>query len=258
MEHLPGGPPEDSEAAREAAKHINLYAFTLLGLFFLALFHVGTFRRGLLWACLKTWHGLALALPRPAHRVFASSLGGPHRAKQALAVLLSIPHQTLVLGRSLYAWIALFRTDLRYRSPPGVSTFVAISLLLNSRWLGLCRRSGHGQPGAHLAAYPCRSPARPGALGDLSFPPFAGRNGAGHLYAWTNGCAFVPVTAVCHCTPTRPRSDLVLSSLTFFVLIFNLFVEPTFNPIKHFPDRDGDGQAPVADLSGIVVTYPLP
>src|SRR5579884_525102 len=50
MEHLYGGPPEHSAAAREAAKQINPYAFTLLGLFFLALFHIGPFRRTLLWA----------------------------------------------------------------------------------------------------------------------------------------------------------------------------------------------------------------
>ena len=78
--------PEDSEARRsKAARQINPYAFTLLGLFFLALFHVPPFRRALVWAIVKSWHGLRWLFWRSARLVSAFALGGALLAKQAVA-----------------------------------------------------------------------------------------------------------------------------------------------------------------------------
>src|SRR6185437_8496499 len=133
---LPGGSEEQTEAAKVAARQINPYAFLLLGLFFLALFHIGPFRRGLGFALLKLWSGLrGLFWDLPAWLL---------RVPWVVRILQSGPY--LFFYQFIFKplpWAALCVLGLLYLSVDwsvslgvGLGVFALTSLLLNSR-LGL-------------------------------------------------------------------------------------------------------------------------
>ncbi|HEY7426462.1 MAG TPA: hypothetical protein VH682_19670, partial [Gemmataceae bacterium] len=133
---IAGGPPEGSEAAKEAAKHVNPYAFMLLGLFFLALFHVGPFRRGLVYAGAKLW--------RAMHWLFGDLPAWLLRSPWVVRLLQSEPW--LFFYQFLFKplpWAVLCTLGLSYLGMDlpralgtGAGVFVAAGFLLNSR-LGL-------------------------------------------------------------------------------------------------------------------------
>ncbi len=234
LEHLPGGPSEDGEAVREAAKHIDLYAFTFLGFFFLALFHVRPFRRGLLWVCLKTWHGLRwLFHDLPAWFLHLSWVVYILQSKPWLYFF-----QFLIKP---LPWAVLCTLGLHYSggSPSvslvtGAGTFVIGSLLLNSRW------------GAYAEEVATDNMMRTWQLIHADLLPGLVRwiiyfyrrlqeELERLIYTVDEWLRFRPGDS--HLSLfVKPVLGLIWFVVTYlFRLIFNLFVEPTFNPIKHFP-----------------------
>jgi hypothetical protein len=234
LEHLPGGPSEDSEAAREAAKHLNLYAFALLGLFFLALFHVGPFRRGLLWACIKAWHSLRwLFHDLPAWFMRLPWMVHILQSKPWLFfyqfVLKPLPWAVLcTLGLHYYG-----RNDI-VSLAAGAGTFVIGSLLLNSRW------------GAYVEEAATDSMMRTWQLIHADLVPGLVRwiiylyrrlqeEVERLIYTVDEWLRFRPGDSRLSLV-AKPILGLFWFGITYlFRVIFNLFVEPTFNPIKHFP-----------------------
>jgi hypothetical protein len=234
VEHLPGGSSQDSEAAREAAKHLNFYAFTLLGLFFVALFHVGPFRRGLFWACLKTWHGLSwLFHDLPAWFLRLPWVVDILQSKPWLFfyqfLLKPLPGAALcTLGLHYFG-----RNDI-VSLAAGAGTLVIGSLLLNSRW------------GAYVEEAATDSMMRTWQLIHADLVPGLVR-WVIYLYRRLQEEVERLIYSVDEWLRFRPgdnRLSLLVKpvlGLIWFVItylfraIFNLFVEPTFNPIKHFP-----------------------
>ncbi|HEY7327851.1 MAG TPA: hypothetical protein VH592_09440 [Gemmataceae bacterium] len=234
VEHLPGGPAEDSEEVREAAKHLNLYGLALLSLFFLALFHVGPFRRGLLWTCLKTWHGLRWCF----YELPAWILGLPWVAR----ILQSKPWLFFyqVLLKPL-PWAALCTLLVHYsgQTPSvslaaGAGIFLLGSLFLNSRW------------GAYVEEVATDNAMRSWQLIHADLLPGLVRwvlylyrrlqeEVERLIYTVDEWLRFRPGDSRLSLI-TKPVLGLIWFCITYlFRVIFNLFVEPTFNPIKHFP-----------------------
>jgi hypothetical protein len=233
-EHIHGAPPEGSEAAREAAKHIDPSAFTLLGLFFLALFHVAPFRRMLLWACVKTWRGLRWCL----HDLPAWVL----RLPWVVRILQSRPW--LFFYQFVFKplpWAVLCVLGLRYFGvglsisfSTGIGVFAASSLLLNSRW------------GIYLEETAADSLMRTWQLihadlvpGLLRWVIYLYRRLQEEverlIYTVDEWLRFRPGDSRLSLV-AKPILGLIWFCVTYlFRVIFNLFVEPTFNPIKHFP-----------------------
>jgi hypothetical protein len=230
MEYLPGGPSEKSEAA----KHIDWPAFTLLGLFFLALFHVGPFRRGLLRASLKTWQSL--------RRCFRDLPAWFLRLPWMVRLLQSRPWLFFFqFVLKPLPWAVLCTLGLRYFGwnvslslAAGAATFVAGSLLLNSRW------------GAYVEEMAADNAMRTWQLIHVDLIPGLVR-WVIYLYRrlheelerliytvdewlrFRHGDSRLSLLA-------KPVLGLFWFGIAYlFRVIFNLFVEPTFNPIKHFP-----------------------
>jgi hypothetical protein len=233
-ERIYGAPIEDSPAASEAAKHLDPYAFTLLGLFFLALFHVAAFRRALFWACVKTWHGLRWCiLDLPAWFV---------RLPWVVRLVQSRPW--LVFYQMVFKplpWAILCALGLLYVgvSPSvsfsaGIVAFTASSLLLNSRW------------GIYLEEMASDSLMRTWQLIHADLVPGLVR-WVIYLYRRLQEEVDRLIYTVDEWLRFRPgdsRLSLIAKPIFglgwfcftyLFRVIFNLFVEPTFNPIKHFP-----------------------
>ncbi|HZV04777.1 MAG TPA: hypothetical protein VE999_06815 [Gemmataceae bacterium] len=234
VEHLPGGPKEGSEAAREAAKHINPYAFTLLGLFFLALFHIGPFRRALLWASVKIWHGLRCCF----HDLPAWFL----RLPWVVRILQSEPW--LFFYQFVFKplpWAALGALGANYFGgnnsvslAVGAAFFVAGVLVLNSRW------------GTYLEETAADNLMRTWQLIHADLVPGLVRwviylyrrlqeEVERLIYTVDEWLRFRPGDSQLSLV-AKPVLGLIWFGVTYiFRVIFNLFVEPTFNPIKHFP-----------------------
>jgi len=234
MEHLYGGPPEHSAAAREAAKQINPYAFTLLGLFFLALFHIGPFRRTLLWASMKAWHGLRWCLhDLPAWFVRLPWLVHLLQSRPWLFlfqfVLKPLPWAVLcTLLLRYFGW------NLTTSLAAGAVTFAAGSLLLNSRW------------GTYVEEVTVDHLMRTWQLVQADLVPGLVRwviylyrrlqeEVERLIYTVDEWLRFRPGDSRLSLL-AKPILGLIWFGITYlFRVIFNLFVEPTFNPIKHFP-----------------------
>ena len=233
-ERFEGGPPEGSEEAVEAAKHINPYAFFGLGLFFLVLFHVPPFRRALLYACVKLWHALyglfhdlpAWLLRRPwVVRVLQS---GPWLFFYQF-IFKPLPWAVLCM-LSLHA-LGMTPAD---SACVGVGVFVAASFLLNSRW------------GLYIEEMWTDSLVRSWQLIAADLVPGLVRwviylfrrlqeEVERLLYTVDEWFRFRPGDNRLSLF-VKPVLGLVWFIFTYvFRMIFNLFVEPTFNPIKHFP-----------------------
>jgi hypothetical protein len=227
-------PPEGSEEAAKAAGHIDPYAFLGLGLFFLALFHVAPFRRGLLYACVKLWIGLrVLFRDLPAWFV---------RLPWVVRILQSDPwlfaYQFLLKPLPWALLCALGLVYLGIGLPislgVGAAVFAVVSLLLNSR-LGL-----------YIEEVWTDSLVRTWQLIRLDLVPglvrwviFLFRRLQEEverlIYTVDEWLRFRPGDSRLSLY-IKPALGLIWFCLTYvFRVIFNLFVEPTFNPIKHFP-----------------------
>jgi hypothetical protein len=231
---LYGGPPEGSEEAREAAKHINPYGFTLLGLFFLALFHIGPFRRALLWACVKTWHGLRwLFHDLPAWFV---------RLPWVVRILQSEPwlffYQFFFKPLPWAVLCALLLYDLGgnlYASlAAGVGILAAGSLLLNSRWGALLEEAAADS--LMRTWQLIHADLLPGLVRWVIYLYRRLQEEIERLiYTVDEWLRFRPGDSRLSLY-IKPVLGLIWFCITYvFRVIFNLFVEPTFNPIKHFP-----------------------
>ncbi|HTU22019.1 MAG TPA: hypothetical protein VMG10_28530, partial [Gemmataceae bacterium] len=230
VELLHGAPPEGSEAAR----HIDPYAFTLLGLFFLTLFHIGPFRRGLLWAAVKTWHGLRW--------LFADLPAWFLRLPWVVRILQSRPwlfcYQFLFkpLPWAVLCTVGLYSLGLglSLSLAVGAGVFVISSLLLNSR-LGL-----------YVEEAATDSLVRTWQLIHADLVPGLVRwviylfrrlqeEVERLIYTVDEWLRFRPGDSRLSLI-VKPILGLFWFCFTYlFRVIFNLFVEPTFNPIKHFP-----------------------
>jgi hypothetical protein len=225
LEHIPGGTPES---------RINPYAFTLLGLFFLALFHVAPFRRVLLGAILKTWHILRwfgrdlpawiLRLPWVVHIL---------QSEPWLFFFQFVlkPLPWAVLGTLL---LRSFGYSLPVSLGAGAGIFWAGSLLLNSRW------------GAYVEEAATDYLMRTWQLIHADLVPGLVRwviylyrrlqeEVERLIYTVDEWLRFRPGDSRLSLI-AKPVLGLIWFTVTYlFRVIFNLFVEPTFNPIKHFP-----------------------
>jgi hypothetical protein len=231
---MPGGGEEATEAAKEAARQINPYAFLLLGLFFLALFHIAPFRRGLGFALLKLWSGLrGLFWDLPAWLL---------RLPWMVRILQSGPY--LFFYQFIFKplpWAALGVFGLHYLGADwpisiagGASVFVLVSLLLNSRlglvleevWTDSLVRSWHL----------IRTDIVPGLVRWVIYLFRRLQEEVERLiYTVDEWLRFRPGDSQLSLY-VKPVLGLVWFGCTYvFRVIFNLFVEPTINPIKHFP-----------------------
>ncbi|MHB1422188.1 MAG: hypothetical protein ACYC3I_03110 [Gemmataceae bacterium] len=233
-EHIPGAPPQGSEAAIKAAKHIDPFAFALLGVFFLALFHVAPFRRGLLWACVKTWHGLSgyfhdlpawfLRLPWVA-RVLQS---GPWLFFFQF-ILKPLPWAVLcTLG------LHYFGFDLSISLAAGTAVFAIGSVLLNSRWGALVEETAADNLMRTWKLI--HADLLPGLVRWVIYLYRRLQEEMERLiYTVDEWLRFRPGDSRLSLY-AKPILGLAWFCATYlFRLIFNLFVEPTVNPIKHFP-----------------------
>jgi hypothetical protein len=234
VEHLPGGPKEGSEAAREAAKHINPYAFTLLGLFFLALFHIGPFRRALLWASVKTWHGLRWCF----HDLPAWLL----RLPWVVRILQSEPW--LFFYQFVFKplpWAVLgalgasyFGGNISASLAAGAAFFAAGSLVVNSRWGTLIEETAADN--LMRTWQLIHADLVPGLVRWVIYLYRRLQEEVERLiYTVDEWLRFRPGDSQLSLI-AKPVLGLIWFGVTYiFRVIFNLFVEPTFNPIKHFP-----------------------
>ncbi|MGH7225354.1 MAG: hypothetical protein ACRELF_19200, partial [Gemmataceae bacterium] len=233
-EHLLGASSEGNEAEREAAKHIDPYAFTLLGLFFLALFHVAPFRRALLWVAVKSWHGL--------HWMFAD----------LPAWFLSLPWVARILQSSPWLfcyqflfkplpWAVLCTFGLSYLGldrllalAVGAGVFAMSSLLLNSR-LGVYVEEAATDSLVRTWQL-LHADLVPGLVRWLIYLFRRFQEEVERLiYTVDEWLRFRPGDNRLSLI-AKPVLGLIWFCFTYlFRVIFNLFVEPTFNPIKHFP-----------------------
>jgi hypothetical protein len=234
LELFAGAPPEGSEEAVEAAKHLNPYAFTLLGLFFLALFHIAPFRRGLGFALVKLWGGLrALFVELPA---WFFRLSWVRRVLQSewYLFLYQFVFKPLL-------WSALCTLGLLYGGASllialavGLGVFAAASILFNSRF-GLYLEEV-GTDSLVRTWHLFRSDIVPGLVRWVIYLFRRLQEEIERvIYTVDEWLRFRPGDSRLSLY-VKPVLGLIWFCFTYvFRLIFNLFVEPTFNPIKHFP-----------------------
>jgi hypothetical protein len=220
-----------------AAKHahgVNLYVWLGLGVFLLLLFHVPAFRRGV-WADLKlAWKGttnVLVELPRAFLR-----LEWVQRVLQSRAYILVVQVVIKPLPWAALAWACLHLAD----APPGASLGVAVTVfvlaggLLNSRWgLVLEEATTDWLVRTWLLIH---SDLIPGLVRWILYffrrlvdvidrflytvdEWLRFRRGDNRLLLFI-----------------KPVLGLIWFLFAYTVrIVINLFVEPTFNPIKHFP-----------------------
>jgi hypothetical protein len=229
-----GAPPEGSEAAIKAAKHINPYAFALLGMFFLALFHAAPFRRFLLRATVKTWHGLRwLSADLPAWLLQRPWVARVLQSEPWLFcyqfVLKPLPWAglcTLLLHHYGYS--------LSASCGVGAAVFALASLLFNSS-LGLAIEE-IGADSLMRTWQLVHADLVPGLVRWLIYLYRRLQEEVERLiYTVDEWLRFRPGDSRLSLY-LKPLLGLLWFAVTYvFRVIFNLFVEPTFNPIKHFP-----------------------
>jgi hypothetical protein len=233
-ERIVGGPPEGSEAAKEAAKHINPYAFTLLGLFFLALFHVAPFRRGLLHVCVKLWRTLCWLFGDLPARLLRS----PWMVRLLQSRTWLFCYQFLLKP---LPWAVLSALGLIYLGVArpislsmGVAVFAAAAFLLNSR---LGRYVEEAWTDRLVRTWQLiHSDIVPGLVRWVIYLFRRLQEEVERIiYTADEWLRFRPGDSRLSLV-VKPALGLFWFCFTYiFRLIFNLFVEPTINPIKHFP-----------------------
>jgi hypothetical protein len=234
LELFEGGPPEGSEEAVEAAKHINPYAFTLIGLFFLALFHIAAFRRGLGFALLNLWKGLRiLFFELPAWFLRLSWVRHILQSEWYL-FLYQFVFKPL-LWSSLCALGLLYGgSSLPFALAAGLGVFAVASVLFNSR-LGLYIEEV-GTDSMVRTWQLLRSDIVPGLIRWVIYLFRRLQEETERIiYTVDEWLRFRPGDSRLSLY-IKPVLGLIWFCFTYvFRVIFNLFVEPTFNPIKHFP-----------------------
>ncbi len=234
LEKVQGAPPEGSEEAAEAAKHINPYAFTLLGLFFLALFHIGPFRRGLAFLSVKLWSGVrGLLWDLPAWLVQQPWM---RRLLQSEPYLFFYQFIFKPLPCAALCVLLLARRGaaLPLALSVGTAVFAAATVLLNSR-LGMYLEEV-GTDSLVRTWQLIHSDIVPGLVRWVIFLFRRLQEEVERLiYTVDEWLRFRPGDNWLSLW-MKPVLGLVWFCFTYvFRAIFNLFVEPTFNPIKHFP-----------------------
>jgi hypothetical protein len=212
----------------------SLTAVGLLGLFFLALFHVGPFRRGLAAVVTAVWHGVRGVF----YDLPAAVLGLPlvRRVLQSRAYLL---FYQLVFKPLLWAVLAAGLALLAHAPPAvalltGAGVFLAAAGLINSR-LGL-----------HLEEICTDSLVRTWQLIHVDIVP-----GLVRLVIFLFKRLVEDVERLLYTVDewlwfragdsrlslyVKPVLGLVWFVSTYLIrVLVNLFIEPTVNPIKHFP-----------------------
>jgi hypothetical protein len=230
LEHLPGVPHE----VNEAAKHLNFYALTLLSLFFLALFHVRPFRRALLWTCLKAWHGLRWC--------FCELPAWILRLPWIVGILQSKPwlfFYQFLLKPLPWAVLCALAVHNSGQAPSvslaaGAAIFVCGSLLLNSRWAAYVEEVASDN--AMRTWQLIHADLVPGLVRWVIYLYRRLQEEVERLiYTVDEWLRFRPGDSRLSLF-IKPILGLIWFCFTYlFRVIFNLFVEPTFNPIKHFP-----------------------
>jgi hypothetical protein len=226
--------PVAEAPAHPAGHHVNLYAFVLLGLFFFALLHVPAFRRGVAWALRKLWAGLrGLFYDLPARLL---------RLPWVIALLQSTPFQ--VFYRFIlkpFLWAAAFALAVWLaRGGPfaslctGAAVFVLAALLLNSR-LGMHLEEAWTDRLVRTWRL-VRGDIVPGLIRLTLFLFRRLQEDVERvIYTVDEWLRFRPGDSYLSLF-VKPVLGLMWFAFTYgFRLIFNLFIEPTFNPIKHFP-----------------------
>jgi hypothetical protein len=213
---------------------VNRYSVLTLGLFLLALMHVGWFRRGVLTWLGRVWHGLrivcyelpAALLRLPAVRRFLQS-----RPYQLLYQFVLMP---LVWGAPVALVCRLLGLGMEGSLIAGAAVFAVAALLYNSR-LGL-----------YVEEVLTDSLVRTWQLFSRDLVP-----GLFRLVMFVFKRLLEDVERLLYAVDELLRFrtgdsrwslvwkaalGLVWFAVTYLVRFFiNLFVEPTFNPIKHFP-----------------------
>lgn len=225
---------EDPEATAAAAGHVNPYAFLGLGLFFLVLFHVAPFRRALLSLAVKAWHGLRwLCVEVPAWLLRRPWLVRLLQSRPWLAfyqfVLKPLPWAVLCA-------LGLFRLGLdpTLSVSAGAGIFLAACFLLNSR-LGLYVEE-IGTDSLVRSWQLLRADIVPGLVRWVIYVFRRLQEEVERLiYTVDEWLRFRPGDSRVSLY-LKPILGLAWFCFTYlFRVLFNLFVEPTFNPIKHFP-----------------------
>jgi hypothetical protein len=246
LDDLEGDPDEDVPPAAppavptpvpkggEGLSLVNPYSVAALGLFLFALMHVGWFRRGVVRALVEMWHA--------AWVVFYDWPAAFMRLPWVRRVLQSRPYlffYQFVLKPLFWATLAALMCGL-YGVGSAVTlftvaaVFVAAGALLNSR-LGLYLEEVC--TARMVRTYELfRRDLIPGLfrlvmfvfkrlLGDVERVLYA----VDELLRFRTGDNRFALV-------WKPALGLVWFCLTYVIrLVINLFVEPTFNPIKHFP-----------------------
>ncbi len=229
-----GAPPEGSEEAVEAAKRLDPIAFALIGLFFLALFHIAPFRRFLLEASVKLWRALRWLFAEMPSRL----LHHPWVTRLLQSGSWLFCYQFVVKPLPWGMLSALILLYLRVPFPVslgvGVGVFTLGSFTFNSR-LGFYLE----EVGTDYLARTWQLVRADLVPGFVRWLIYLYRRLQEHIERF-----LYTVDEWLRFRPGDSRLSLyakpVLGSMWFVVaygfrMIFNLFVEPTFNPIKHFP-----------------------
>jgi hypothetical protein len=234
VELFAGGPEEGSEAAVQAAKHINPYAFTLLGFFFLALIHVGPFRRGLELLLRWVWDGLRfLFFDLPAAFLH---LPWVLRIVQSRLYLALYQYLLKPLPWGLVCALLLSRrgASLSLTLEMGTVVFVVAGLFINSR-LGMVAEE-ISTDSLIRTWHLFRTDVVPGLVRSVIYVFRRLQEEVERLiYTVDEWLRFRPGDSRLSLF-VKPVLGLLWFGCTYvFRLVFNLFVEPTFNPIKHVP-----------------------
>jgi hypothetical protein len=225
---------ESREVAKAAAHHINGKVFLGLGLFFLALFHVPIFQHSLALVCLYLWRGLRWLLIRLPG--WFLHLPWVERFLQSRPWLFMYQFVLKPLPWSALCTLLLLRLHQGLPAALGVGAamFLLTSLLLNSRL------------GVYVEEIATDSLVRTWYLIRLDLVPGLVRwliylfrrlqeEVERLLYTVDEWMRFRPGDSRLSFF-LKPVLGLVWFIFTYlFRMIFNVFVEPTFNPIKHFP-----------------------
>jgi hypothetical protein len=243
----PVPPPEGAEDAigdgaelarsAEAAQHaagVDPYVLGGLGIFFLLLLHVAPFRRAVL-ACLQgAWRGVrGLFYDLPLALV---AVPWVRRVLQSRPYLLFYQYVCKPLVPAVAAWLGVY---LAWRQPvlsgaAAAGVFAAVSVLLHSR-LGTYLEEVCAD-GLVRTWYLVRSDLLPGLVRWVLFVfRRLVEDVERLLYTVDEWLRFRKGDSRLSLF-VKPALGLVWFLFTYVIrLVVNVFVEPTFNPIKHFP-----------------------
>jgi hypothetical protein len=213
---------------------VNPYSVVGLGLFLFALLHIGWFRRGVTHSLLQAWHAARTALyDWPAALVRQAWVQWVLRSTWFVYVcqLLLKP---LLWTAGVMLGCRLVGAGWLVAAPAGAAVFLAAAVLYNSR-LGLVLEENLTD-GVVRGWALLRRDVAPGLyrlvmglfkrlLSDVERVLYA----VDELLRFRAGDSRFALV-------WKPALGLAWFGVTYLVRLFiNLFVEPTFNPIKHFP-----------------------